>query len=54
MAVGIVCHRHIIEKPALGAMWILKTGLLVQFWAFLEEVTSKLSLQNCNRANKGC
>lgn len=53
MTLGTMCCRHIIEKPALGAVWVLRTGLLVQLWAFLEKVTSKLSHRDRNRAHKG-
>lgn len=52
MALRIKCHRHILEKSALGAAWIARKDLLVQFWAFLGEVISEVSLRNCNSANK--
>lgn len=52
MALRIKCHRHVLEKSALSAAWIAWKDLLVQFWAFLGEVISEVSLQNCNSANK--
>lgn len=52
MTLRIKCHRPVLEKSAPGAVWSARKYLLVQFWAFLGEIISEVSLQNCDSTNK--